>query len=689
MTSRDGNLTMIDVALCLAEDHNPWMVLVALLICGGGAFAVAQIFERVRETAGWARVAWIFLTAVASGATIWCTHFVAMIAYDPRVPVRIDPVLTMTSLLLAIGGSSVGLFVATRNGSARPLRLLGGALLGGAIAAMHFTGMAAYRVDGIVQWREPYVVAAILCAVTFSAAAFDLLGSRVEDRRRVRGGTALLIAAIGTLHFIAMAAMRITPLALTQDPLAPAGLQALGIATALVGCLVIAAGATAMMIDRQTRSDTLRSLRHMALNDSLTGLPNRAGFEAAFARFITRAQAEGSMFAIVMIDLDRFKEINDLHGHQAGDSVLVETAARMQAVLTEEDVIARLGGDEFVVLTRFDNPGRIGLLTERLSDEARRPIRLGAIKVRVSASIGAALFPRDAADAETLVNNADLAMYRAKKEKALAPRFYDAALDETIRDRRELASELRTAIENDQLELHYQVQTSVDTRTITGYEALVRWNHPRHGQLPPDRFISVAEENGLILPLGEWVLRRACRDAALWMDDAKVAVNVSPLQLVHADLPGLFHQVLLETGLPPRRLEVELTESALMSDRDNALHILRRIKALGVGIALDDFGTGYSSLETLRIFPFDKIKLDRFFISGLEESPQSTAIIRAVLALGKSLSIPVLAEGIETERQLAILRREGCDEAQGFLLGYPEPLPAARIRERNENVAAG
>jgi EAL domain-containing protein (putative c-di-GMP-specific phosphodiesterase class I) len=279
-------------------------------------------------------------------------------------------------------------------------------------------------------------------------------------------------------------------------------------------------------------------------------------------------------------------------------------------------------------------------------------------------------------------------MYRAKSAGSPAPCHYAPELDESIRERRELANDLRLAIDRNELEMHYQLQASVVTREITGYEALLRWTHPTRGPIPPAMFIPIAEENGLILALGEWVLRRACRDAAGWDHQSRVAVNVSPLQLAHVDLPKLFHEIMLETGLPPRRLEVELTESAIMADRERALHVLRQIKAMGVGVALDDFGTGYSSLETLRAFPFDKIKLDRFFVSELEGSPQATAIIRAVLALGRSLSIPILAEGIETQDQLEVLIREGCDEVQGFLLGYPGPSPVDMVPPGGEGLSA-
>jgi EAL domain-containing protein (putative c-di-GMP-specific phosphodiesterase class I) len=286
------------------------------------------------------------------------------------------------------------------------------------------------------------------------------------------------------------------------------------------------------------------------------------------------------------------------------------------------------------------------------------------------------------------VSNADLAMYRAKADVQLAVCYYERAMDETARERRSLAMDLRQAAEHGELTLHYQVQASVPTGKVTGYEALLRWNHPQRGMVAPSDFIPIAEENGSILAIGEWVLRTACREAVEWQDGHKVAVNLSPVQLANADLPKLVHQILLETGLPPRRLELELTESAIIADKTRTLHTLRQIKALGVAIAIDDFGTGYSSLDTLRSFPFDKIKLDRSFIGDIEQSPQAKAIIRAVLALGRSLEIPVLAEGVETQIQLSILKAEGCDEAQGYLLGRPQPVELMVLEAMVEGISA-
>ena len=657
--------------MCIAVEHDPWLVALAVAICGVGAFSIVQMFERARGASSRGQgLAWAFLISVAASATIWCTHFVAMLAFEAHAPVTLDPVLTIASLMVAMIGCFVGFGVAAW-GRHDAWGVVGGALFGGAIAAMHFVGMTAYRVDGLVQWDRNYVVAAILSGVFLSAAAVAILRTHRAVRYRVPVATVLIVAAIALLHFLAMTAMRITPMALDESPLRPSEFNALALATVLVGGIVIAAGVFAAMLDRQTRSDAMRELTRMAMNDALTGLPNRVAFREELARQIEIAVASGEQVGLCAIDLDRFKEVNDVHGHKAGDAVLVRIAQRLRGALGQDEFVARLGGDEFVALKRFADRAQITAFAARLDAEIKAPLLFEEFEARLGASIGIALYPDDAANAEALCNNADLAMYRAKADAAPVPLHYDSALDEAIRDQRELAADLRRAIDRDELDVHYQVQTSVTTGEVTGYEALLRWTHPVRGSIPPATFIPLAESNGFILALGEWVLRRACADAAGWSHGARVAVNVSPLQLSHADLPRLFHQVLLDTGLSPRRLEIELTETAIIADRERALHVLRQIKARGVGVALDDFGTGYSSLETLRAFPFDKIKLDRFFAAELEGNIQSTAILRAVLALGKSLSIPILAEGIETREQLDVLRREGCDEAQGFLIGRP------------------
>ncbi|MGF7148697.1 diguanylate cyclase (GGDEF)-like protein [Sphingomonas zeicaulis] len=669
---------MIDVALCIAIEHDPWLVVLAVFVCGAGAFSIVQLFERAIGTFGLQRLGWAFLSAVAGGATIWCTHFIAMLAYQAKAPVTLDPVLTIASLIIAVVGSCIGFMVASAR-SRGPLPAIGGAIFGLAISAMHFIGMAAYRVDGIVTWNPACVIAAIGCATIFGAAAFVALQSDRFGRLRLASGVILIVLAIALLHFVAMTALHIAPVAMSSAPLEAEQVRALAIATALLGLVVIAAGVFAALIDQQTRNDALAEMRHMAMSDALTGLPNRVAFHAALVRQIGIAAANGQRVGLCAIDLDRFKEINDLHGHKAGDDVLMVVAERLRHATRADDVVARLGGDEFVAIVRCNDRSQIVAFADRIDATLRAPMRFGQFDARLGASIGVAVYPDDGLQEDVLSNNADLAMYRAKCEGIGAPCYYDGMLDEAIRERRELANDLRKAIDENQLEVHYQVQASVADRAITGYEALLRWMHPQRGMIPPSTFIPVAEENGLILSLGEWVLQRACSDAMEWDHPSKVAVNVSALQLAHAELPQIFQRILADTGLPAERLEIELTESAIMADRDRALKVLGQIKALGVGVALDDFGTGYSSLETLRAFPFDKIKLDRFFTSELAVSPQATAIVRAVLALGRSLAIPVLAEGIETREQLEVLVREGCDEVQGFLFGRPRPMPVAGL----------
>ncbi|MEZ2330455.1 putative bifunctional diguanylate cyclase/phosphodiesterase [Mesorhizobium sp. RCC_202] len=663
---------MMRVISCVTVDHNLWLVLVAALVCSAGSWATIRLFLRSHEATGLQQIGWHFLTAVCAGSSIWCTHFIAMLAYDPGAPIAFDPVLTIASLFIAIAGTAAG-FIAATGHAPRIAPLLGGTIVGFAISGMHYTGMAAYHVDGIVEWDASYIAASVLFSVVFACLAINIaLNKRMATRKY--WAAAILVLAIVSLHFTAMAAVRVTPLVMQSAHADSAALHAMALGVAVAGLIIIGTGLASYLIDDQTRSEAFQRLHHLAMNDALTGLPNRANFNDHLDREIDRARELGSKVAVVGIDLDRFKEINDIWGHGAGDKTLKDLAERMNGLLLEGEFVARLGGDEFAGVKRMKNQSDLVDFVSRLETALFAQVRIGDIETATGASLGVAIYPSDAHNRETLVNNADLAMYRAKANVTQNVCFYEQAMDEAVRANRTLANDLRDAVDNGQLDLHYQVQTSVSTGDIRGYEALLRWKHPSRGNISPAEFIPLAEENGLILPLGEWVLRTACAKAATWDQPYKIAVNLSPVQFAHADLPKLVHEILLETGLRPSRLELEITESTIIADKNRTLNILRRIKALGVTIAIDDFGTGYSSLETLRAFPFDKIKLDRSFMSEVETSPQAKAIIRAVLALGQSLHIPVLAEGVETHSQLSILRAEGCNEAQGFLLGRPAPF---------------
>ena len=425
--------------------------------------------------------------------------------------------------------------------------------------------------------------------------------------------------------------------------------------------------------DVTERVNTQERISHLAQHDALTDLPNRSAFNAALAERLERAQKASTSFAVLSLDLDRFKDVNDVFGHPVGDMMMRATAERLAAE-ADGAFVARIGGDEFMILMPDDARREDVLsLAERLVEAIGKELEVDDYLPHVGLSVGIAVYPDDGPDAATLLANADSALYRAKREGRGRVCFFETEMDRELRDRRLLQHDLRQAMEQNELQIYFQPQARMDSE-IVGFEVLLRWKHPTRGFVPPDQFIPLAEENGLIIQIGEWVLREACREAASWPRPLQVAVNLSPVQFQAGDLERSIHQVLLETGLAPTRLEVEITEGVLIGDFGRAVNLLRRLKALGIRIAMDDFGTGYSSLSYLQSFPFDKIKIDRSFILNLGATPQSAEIVRAVLSLAHALHIPVVAEGVETESQRAFLAGETCEEMQGYLIGRPEPI---------------
>ncbi len=414
-------------------------------------------------------------------------------------------------------------------------------------------------------------------------------------------------------------------------------------------------------------------IEHMAHHDTLTDLPNRAAFNECMAATLDIAAASGESFAVLSSDLDRFKAVNDVFGHISGDKLLHEVASRLE-IACQGAFIGRLGGDEFAIITPTGpQPATAETLAKRLSGALDTDIDIDGHALRAGLTIGIAIFPQDGADAATLVANSGAALFRAKSEARGSIRFFEMTMDKTLREKRALQQDLRSAVAGGEIELHYQPQAHIDGE-ITGFEALVRWHHPSRGLISPATFIPLAEESGTIVALGEWILRTACREAASWPRPLDVSINLSPVQFQHGNLPKLLHEILLETGLAPARIELEITEGVLIGDFEGALSILRQLKNLGLRIAMDDFGTGYSSLSYLQSFPFDKIKIDRSFVANIGRSQQAAAIIRAVIALGRGLNLPVVAEGVETEEQREFLADEHCNEVQGYLIGKPKPI---------------
>ena len=412
---------------------------------------------------------------------------------------------------------------------------------------------------------------------------------------------------------------------------------------------------------------------HMARHDALTDLPNRAMFRERLEYELKRIK-RGDALAVLCLDLDHFKSVNDTLGHPVGDELLKVVAERSRRCIREPDTIARLGGDEFaIIMTGMHAPTDPVVLAKRIREAIIKPYILDGHQILADISIGISLAPIDATEPDLLLKNADMALYGAKADGRGTYRFFEPEMDARMKARRELDMDLRKALANGEFDLHYQPLVNIQNNEITAFEALLRWNHPVRGLVPPGEFIPIAEETGLIIPLGEWVLRRACQETANWPTNIKVAVNLSPAQLNSRNFTEVVVNALAASGMSANRLQLEITETVLLQNTFNTLATLQKLRALGVQIALDDFGTGYSSLSYLRSFPFDKIKIDRSFIQDLMSGTEPLAIVHAIAGLAKNLNMISTAEGVETKQQLEALQALGCIEMQGYLFSHARP----------------
>jgi diguanylate cyclase len=427
-----------------------------------------------------------------------------------------------------------------------------------------------------------------------------------------------------------------------------------------------------------------RQLRHLATHDALTGLPNRILLEDRLSQAIAHAARDGHSFAVAVFDLDRFKVVNDSFGHNAGDTLLKEVAARLQGVARSIDTVVRLGGDEFVmIIDNLAQPADAQAVAQRALAALHQPLRIGEQDIHSSASIGIALYPQDGSSVETLMAHADAAMYCVKQQGRNDVQFFTPGMDAATQDRGKLESDLHHALARGQFVLHYQPKVDAQTGLLRGAEALIRWLHPERGQVPPATFIPLAEECGLIEAIGNWVIREACRQARAWQDEGltptRVAVNLSAFQFRNGTLLATIREALEKYRLDPAFLEVEITESALMSDPEESVSILRKLSEMGVLVSVDDFGTGYSSMSYLQRFPIDKLKIDRTFISDVTSSNDDASIVSAIVSLGHTLKLKVIAEGVETPEQLEFLQMLGCDQYQGY--HFSKPMPASEFAE--------
>ena len=589
-----------------------------------------------------------------------------------------EPTATMTVLIIAIITCFVGFEIGSRHFTLAPEA--GGFIVGIGILAMHLVGLKGWHIQGSFEWNAYGLVMTFVLGLSLSALAVSRANRPVT--RWCRHGAAIVLAfMICVMHYSLTVSTAVVPDASVALPsyLLPAG--TLGIAVVAAVLLVMGSGFSTYIIDLRARTESADRIHQLSFNDTMTGLPNRIAFNERLSFDSSEAHEKAHKLAAFSIDLDGFKDINDLYGHGAGDLLLIEVAGRMRKQLAPGEFLARQSGDEFLALTISGNhPHDAHAFAERISQAFAEPFAVHDHAMLLTASIGFSIFPTDTPDRDQLLSNAKLAMHRGKSKQPGSICMYSPEMDDSVRKRRALARDLGHAVERRELLLHYQLQMSLNDGKICGAEALMRWKHPKLGMISPAEFIPLAEETEAIFEMGEWALHAACRDAAEGKVPGTVAVNLSPVQFGREDLAETIHGILLETGLSPSRLEIEVTESTIMSDQNRGLHILRKLKAMGISVAMDDFGTGYSSLATLHAFPFDKIKLDQSFVKRLPHDAAAATIVRTVLALGESLRMPVLAEGIETEAQWEFLAREDCAKGQGYLFAKPvaiEQLPTA------------
>ncbi|WP_192804989.1 putative bifunctional diguanylate cyclase/phosphodiesterase [Noviherbaspirillum aerium] len=713
----------------MESQYEPWLVMLSIAIAVFASFVAFNLTGRVAAARN-RRVAayWLAGGALSMGTGIWAMHFIGMLALKLTMPVVVyDLGMTILSLLTAIGVSGYSLHILDHASRKRSQLIAAGAVMAGGIIAMHYAGMAALALSPAITYDPWLVLASVLIAAAASTGALSInlrvRGARLAASLRHRVLGALVMGlSIAAMHYTGMAAAHIPAGAVCITETGVLNVWWLAGAVGGIAFLLLATSLHLSMIDsylaarssqhtlelkkvnadlesnttellqanRQLRQEIEERIRseqkvaYLAYHDTLTSLPNRRMLSSHLLHAVSQAQRRGKQIALLLIDLDRFKTVNDTMGHEAGDQLLQEVAMRIRHCLRESDLIARLGGDEFVVLLEdVDTPATVAVVAEKILAVVRWPFVIGGQEFYVSASIGVSLFPKDGQNEQSLLRCADVAMYKAKEDGKNAFRFYCNELNAHAIEKLALETYLRTAIERGQIAMHYQPKIGLDTGRIVGVEALMRWTHPKLGIVPPSRFIPLAEETRLIRPLGRWAIEDACRQAVAWREqglaDLNVAVNLSVSQFDDEGLHGDIASILQATGMDPTRLELEITESMFMDRLEESLETIRRLKEAGVRIAVDDFGTGFSSLSTLKNLPIDTLKIDGSFVRGLPFDAKDAGITRAIVAMAKTLNVTVVAEAVETAAQRDFLQAASCDQVQGYY--YSKPVPAAQLTD--------
>ncbi|WP_426237904.1 putative bifunctional diguanylate cyclase/phosphodiesterase [Pseudomonas sp. TWP3-2] len=693
--------------LILDCTHNPLLVLVAYLVACAASFATLDMAERVghaEDRSSQRLWRWIGATCLAGG--IWAMHFISMLAFQAPIDIQYDLPITFFSLLIALLASWLAMHSLSKPKPSLLQYFKTALVIGLGIAGMHYVGMAAMESAATAYYQPTLFVLSIVIAIAASFAALWVAsylreGSGLHIQMLKYLAALILGAGIISMHFTAMAALN---LVLPEESFPTLGtgtgsLQ-LGLTVALITLLILGSAVSAALADKklQHKDDDLRrvnallsqldqarmSLQHVANYDALTNLINRRGFNQIFAEKLSQKTSEGGMLAVMFLDIDHFKRINDSLGHDAGDELLKVIAQQIKgSVRGHEDVVARFGGDEFCILIGLRDREEARNLAQRIMLKMKEPIELAGRRMVMTTSIGISLFPEDGSTCDELLKHADLALYQSKGAGRNGVHFFDSTLKNRASQELQIEEELRQALrEENGLMLYYQPIFELKTGRVTKLEALIRWQHPVHGLLTPDRFIAIAENNGLIAELDNWVLRKACEDlgelSRHGCADLKIAWNCSPLNLAREELADEIERALRTAGVAPERLELEVTENALMGNIADTLVLLRQIRALGVSLSIDDFGTGYSSLAYLKRLPLNTLKVDRSFILDIPKATADMEIVQAIIVMAHTLHLQVVTEGVETLEQYEFLERSGCDFIQGYLLSRPVPLDELR-----------
>ncbi|WP_397451740.1 putative bifunctional diguanylate cyclase/phosphodiesterase [Pseudomonas sp. NA-150] len=698
--------------------HYGLLVVLAYLIACAANFATLDMAERLSHAEKpEAQTLWCWLGAMCLAVGIWAMHFINMLAFQAPIEVHYDLHITVMSLLIALIAGLVVMRMLSNTSLSTTQYIHSSILVGLGITAMHYVGMSALR-SNATQYYEPRLFALSTLTAIASSLAILLLAVRLRKGSGMLhqlykvGASLLLGAGILLTHFLGMWSLNlVVPAASALQPATSDNSLQLGLTIALIVMLIIVGSISAALADKklQGKEHDLRrvnallsqldqarvSLQQVAHYDALTNLINRRGFNHIFAEKLLEQTLSGGMLAVMFLDIDHFKRINDSLGHDAGDELLKVIADHIRNATRTQDVVARFGGDEFCILISLNNREEARHLAQRVMHAMKEPIALGGRRMVMTTSIGISVFPDDGKTCEELLKNADLALYESKGSGRNALYFFSSNLKTKATLELQLEEELRGALRDGEgLLLYYQPIVDLQTGHVAKLEALVRWQHPQHGLLTPERFIAIAEANGLIAELDNWVLRRACRDLSLLhkggFERLLIAVNCSALNLAREELAEEIRFALEDAGVSPDRLELEVTENALMGNISNTIELLKHIRALGVSLSIDDFGTGYSSLAYLRRLPLNTLKIDRSFIVDIPKSQQDMEIVQAIIIMAHTLHLKVVTEGVETPQQLDFLSQYGCDYAQGYLFSKPAPLELLLplIQELNQRKPA-